>query len=224
MVNSAQTHTHTHIVKLATIVVGDQKAPFSVATTPRCKGERYSFLRKRNFFPSSAVVSILLLYGCTTWTLTKGIEKKLDGNCTKMLQSILIKSWMQNPTKQKPYGHLLLISKTIKIEWIRHAEHCWRRKDQFISDVLRWTPSLVRASVGRPTKTYLQQLCTDTGCSLEDLSKAMDERDGWWESQRNPYLQLDLIIYIYILSLKKKPKTGYFRIINLFPSCFVFLM
>ena len=26
------------------------------------------------------------------------------------------------------------------------------------------------------------------------------------------------------ISLKKKPKTGYFRIINLFPSCFVFLM
>ena len=29
----------------------------------------------------------------------------------------------------------------------------------------------------------------------------------------------DIYIYIY-MSLKKKPKTGYFRIINLFPSCF----
>ena len=35
--------------------------------------------------------------------------------------------------------------------------------------------------------------------------------------------RLDDYIYIYI-SLKKKPKTGYFRIINLFPSCFGFLM
>ena len=35
----------------------------------------------------------------------------------------------------------------------------------------------------------------------------------------------DDIIYIYIyISLKKKPKTGYFRIINLFPSCFSFLV
>ena len=34
----------------------------------------------------------------------------------------------------------------------------------------------------------------------------------------------DIYIYIYILSLKKKTKTGYFRIINLFPSCFAFLM
>ena len=30
-------------VKVATIVEGDQKAPFSIATTPRCRGGRYSF-------------------------------------------------------------------------------------------------------------------------------------------------------------------------------------
>ena len=34
---------------------------------------------KCNFF-QAAVMSILL-YGCTTWTLTKRMEKKLDGNC-----------------------------------------------------------------------------------------------------------------------------------------------
>ena len=46
---------------------------------------------KRNFF-QAAVVSILL-YGCTTWTLTKWLEKKLDGNYTRMLRAILNKSW-----------------------------------------------------------------------------------------------------------------------------------
>ena len=30
-------------VKLATVVEGDQKAPFSIATTPRCSGGRHSF-------------------------------------------------------------------------------------------------------------------------------------------------------------------------------------
>ena len=30
-------------VNLATIVEGDQKAPFSIATTSRCRGGRYSF-------------------------------------------------------------------------------------------------------------------------------------------------------------------------------------
>ena len=28
---------------------------------------------------------------------------------------------------------------------------------------------------------YLQQLCTDTGCSLEDLPDVMDDRDKWQE-------------------------------------------
>ena len=48
---------------------------------------------KRSFF-QAAVVSILQ-YGCTTWSLTKQMEKKLDGNYTRMLRAILNKSWRQ---------------------------------------------------------------------------------------------------------------------------------
>ena len=50
---------------------------------------------KRRFI-QAAVVSILL-YGCTTWTLTKRLEKKLDGNYTRMLREILNKSWRLHP-------------------------------------------------------------------------------------------------------------------------------
>ena len=46
---------------------------------------------KRSFFQAT-VVSILL-YGCTTWTLTIRLGKKLDGNKTRMLREILNKSW-----------------------------------------------------------------------------------------------------------------------------------
>ena len=59
---------------------------------------------KRSFF-QAAVVSILL-YGCTTWTLIKLVEKKLDGNYIRMPRAILNKSWRQHPTKQQLYGHL----------------------------------------------------------------------------------------------------------------------
>ena len=52
---------------------------------------------KHSFFFHAAVVSILL-YGCTTWTLTKRTEKKLDGNYTRMPRAILNKSWRQHPT------------------------------------------------------------------------------------------------------------------------------
>ena len=51
--------------------------------------------------------------------------------------------------------------------------------DEFINDVLLWTPSHGRAKVGRPARTFLQQLCVNTGCSLEDLPGVMDDTDGW---------------------------------------------
>ena len=122
---------------------------------------------KRSFF-QAAVVSILL-FGCTTWTLTKRLEKKLDGNYTRMLREILNKSWRQYPTKHQLYGHLSPITKTIQVKRTRHAGHCWWSRDKLISDVLLWTPTYGRAKAGRPARTYIQQLCEDTGCSPEDL-------------------------------------------------------
>ena len=143
-----------------------------------CKSDRTDKM-KRSFF-QPAVVSILL-YGCTTWTLTKRIEKKLDGNYTRMLRVILNKSWRQHSIKQLLNGHLLPITKTIKVRRTRHAEHCWRSRDELISDVLLWTPSHGRAKVGRPARTYIQQLCKDTRCSPEDLPEAMNDWEEWQE-------------------------------------------
>ena len=87
------------------------------------------------------------------------MEKKLDGNYKRMLQAILKKSWRQHPTKQQLYGHLPPITKTIHV---RQTRHCWRSKDEPISDIHQWTPSRGRAKVGRLARTYLQQLCADT--------------------------------------------------------------
>ena len=89
---------------------------------------------KRSFF--QAAVTSILLYGCTTWTLTKRPEKKLDGNYTRMLRAILNKSWRQHPTRHQLYGHLPPITKTIQVRRTRHAGHCWRSRDELISDVL----------------------------------------------------------------------------------------
>ena len=94
---------------------------------------------KRSFF-QTAVVSIML-YGCTMWTLTKRIEKKLEGNYTGTLWAILNMSQRQHPTKQQLYCHLQPVTKTIKIRRTRHAGHCWRSRDELVSDVLQWTPS-----------------------------------------------------------------------------------
>ena len=118
---------------------------------------------------------ILLPYGCTTWTRTKRLEKKLDGNYTRMLRAILNKSWWQHPTRHQLYGHLPSIPKTIQVRRTSHAGHCWRSKDELISDVLLWTPTYGRAKAGRPARTYIQQLCEDTGYGPEALPEAMND-------------------------------------------------
>ena len=138
---------------------------------------------KRSFF-QAAVVSILL-YGCTTWTLTKRLVKKVDGNYTRMLRAILNKCWRQHHTRHQLYGHMPPITKTIQARRTRHAGHCWRSKDELISDVLVWTPAYGQAKAGRPARTYIQQLCENMGCSPEDLPEAMNDREKWRERFRD---------------------------------------
>ena len=137
---------------------------------------------KRSFF-QAAVVSILL-YGCTTWTLTKRLEKKLDGNYTRMLRAI----WMspggnthKAPTIRPPASHHenypIWTNQTCRILLEKQGrDHKW------------WTPMdpvYGRAKAGRPAWTYIQQLCEDTGCSSEDLPKSMNDREKWRERVRD---------------------------------------
>ena len=124
----------------------------------------------------------VLLY---TWTLTKRLEKKLDGNYTRMLRAILNKSWQQHPTRHQLNGHLPPITKTTQVRRTRHAGHCWGSKDELISDVLLWTPAYGQAKAGRPARTYIQQLCEDTGCCPEDLPEVMNDREKWRERVRD---------------------------------------
>ena len=128
----------------------------------------------------------VLLYGSTTRTLKKCTEKRLDENNTRMLRIILDNSWKQHPTKQQLYCHLPPISQTIQVGRTRDADHCWRSKDELISIVLLCITAHKYTSVSRPANNYIHQLCANTGCSLVDLLGAMNKnnRDGWWERER----------------------------------------
>ena len=185
---------------------------------------------KRSFF--QAAVTSILLYGCTTWTLTKRLEKKLDGNYTRMLRAILNKSWQQHPTRH----HLPPITKTIQVRRTRHAGHCWRSRDELIRDVLLWIPTHGRAKAGRPARTYIQQLCEDTGCCPEDLPRAMNDREEWRERVRDiraasTVMMMmmmcinriwDLRIYNgwYIINPNETRTTGFYRDIDLMSRVF----
>ena len=121
---------------------------------------------------------------------------------------IIMHPWQQHPTRHQLYGHLPPITKTIQVRRTRHAGHCWRSRDELIRDVLLWIPTHGRAKAGRPARTYIQQLCEDTGCCPEDLPRAMNDREEWRERVRDIratsaiwwwwWLLWLLYIYIYL--------------------------
>ena len=98
------THTHIYIYIYIYIYISTEKDIDTRLTKAWTAIDRLSIIwksdltdkMKRSFF-QAAVVSILI-YGCTTWTLTKRLERKLDGNYTRMLRAVLNKSWRQHPT------------------------------------------------------------------------------------------------------------------------------
>ena len=106
-------------------------------------------------------------------------RRQLHKNVVSNIEQVL------GATPHKAPNIRLPITKTIQVRWTRHAIHCWRSRDELISDVLRWTPTYGQAKAGQPARTYIQQLCEDTGCSPEDLPEAMNDREKWRERVRD---------------------------------------
>ena len=138
---------------------------------------------KRDFF--RATVELVLIYGSSTWTLTKSLLKRLDGTYTRMLRVVLNISWREHPTKERLYGKLPPLSSTIIKTRMRFAGHVLRNKDELASEVITWQPRRGRSNVGRPHKTYHQQLIEDAGCqTTQELETLMADRDIWREKIR----------------------------------------
>ena len=132
---------------------------------------------KRQFF--RATVESVLLYGSVTWTLTKHLEQRLSGTYTRMLRAALNISWREHPTKERLYGKIPNVITMVRERRMRFAGHCWRHKEEIASDTLLWQPTHGHTAVGRPAKTFVDQLQEDAGLEKEDLATAMMDRDLW---------------------------------------------
>ena len=80
-------------------------------------------------------------------------------------------------------------------------------------DILLWAPTHGQVSVDHLTRTYLHQLCADTGCCLEDLQGSIGNLDRWWESVS--WLWLD-ILASYKINQSLKYPLHFFQQINMF--------
>ena len=89
-------------------------------------------------------------------------------------RSISFISRQYSPIHTKKYGNPLKVTRHVHLS-----------RDELIRDVLLWIPTHGRAKAGRPARTYIQQLCEDTGCCPEDLPRAMNDREEWRERVRD---------------------------------------
>ena len=148
-----------------------------MSTSPRCA----QTLSTKTCKKSNRSIWKFLVLDRNTWnyiTVWKSFVLYMNAwNNEQIISNNYLKSWRQHPTRHQLYGHLPPITKTIQVRRTRHAGHCWRSRDELIRDVLLWTPSHGRAKTGRPARTYIQQLCEDTGCCPEDLPRAMNDRE-----------------------------------------------
>ena len=133
---------------------------------------------KRNFF--AATVESILLYGCEAWTLTKTMEKSLDGTYTRMLRRVLNVHWSDKMTNVTLYGGLPKLSDKIAARRLRLAGHCQRHPDLGAHRLILWEPTHGQRGRGRLATTYVDQLKRDAGVSdTRELSWMMEDRDVW---------------------------------------------
>ena len=133
---------------------------------------------KVHFF--SATVEHVLTHGSETWTLTKTLQKQLDGCYTRMLRMALNISWKQKLTNEQLYQDLPPISSKVRCQRMRLAGHCHRHPEEIASQLVFWEPTRGKPNRGRPAVSYIDNLKADTNLSeVADIKKLMEDRKLW---------------------------------------------
>ena len=112
------------------------------------------------------------------------MEKKVDWNYSRILQAILSISWKQHLRYKTCTATYHPSEKNTRVRKKKMCAILLEKQGRTHSDWILWTPTHTLVCVRQPSRTYLYQLCADTGCSLKDLRVAMDDKDQWRERER----------------------------------------
>ena len=126
-----------------------------------------------------ATVESVMMYGAESWTLTKTLEKRLDGVYTRMLRTALDIPWKRHISNKELYRELPKLSNTLKVRRLRFIGHVWRKTDEIAQKLLLWEPTQGMRKPGRPRYTYVDQLRDDTGLENHHLKEKMQNRKEW---------------------------------------------
>ena len=116
-----------------------------------------------------------------------------------MLRAVLDSNWKTHPTINRLDGKPPRISSIIRERRTRFAGHCFRRKEELVSDALLWDPKHGTSKVGRPVKTHPKLLTEHTGVQFADLPNAMENRELWRGNNKfGPGHSPDMMIMVMI--------------------------
>ena len=124
-----------------------------------------------------ATIEPILLYSSETWTLSRKLEKRLDGTYTRLLRRAQNLSWKSHPSISQIYNKLPRVSSLVKYRRVQLAGHCFRADAEVISSLLLWKPGYGKSR--RRKLSFPDVISRDTGFSTEDLRTAMRDRNVW---------------------------------------------
>ena len=142
---------------------------------------------KRRLFRST--VESVLLYGSQCWSLTKLQTQRLDGTYTRLLRKALNIPWATHITNAELYDKLKPPSVTIRSRRMMLAGHCYRRKDQPVSDLVLFEASHGKFRTGQHARaTFLKQLKSDlrktTSAAVANALTEMNEMQSLLDDRR----------------------------------------
>ena len=139
-----------------------------------------------------ACVESTLFYNAGTWTMTKTLEKKIDGAYTKLLRYALGYSWKDKISNRLLYDNLPRGSQVVQKLRLRLAGHCYRATDQPVSQLLFWDHSLLSGAGcnrGGMKPNFARSLLKEVGSlayskgyevvDVTDVQNLMCDRDTW---------------------------------------------
>ena len=112
-----------------------------------------------------------------TWTMKKDLQDRLDGAYTRLLMRVQNISWREHKSKTEIYNGVPQVSSILAQRRARFAGHCFRAKDQIISDVI--CMRLPRTCRGRRPFNYIDCVARDINQNIIDLPNLMADRNSW---------------------------------------------
>jgi hypothetical protein len=139
-------------------------------------------LTKFRLFQS--LIGSIYFYNASTWTMNTTLTKKFDGGYNRLLRYALNIRWDDKVKNCTIFTDLEIPKASTQLLAMRltFIGHCWRSRhtaQQPVSDALFWTCDCDLGRKKGRRSNFIKLLMNETGRSVEELKRDMDNRVVW---------------------------------------------